>query len=206
MDHRALESFYIAVELRGRDNCLVLTHNGEGRSPAELLMEYGFEVGPSLPIFFFSFLFYFILLSVQARTYARQFLADQAAHPEKNVLQLVEQYKTLFPGYYQAFLVAEDISFTSFSEDQVISWRISPNNDCFGCYREPVSDLVVGERVVLKLKDPVRKQTMRLKRKVEQVLSRMEYPVEFVDNTNNENLIQILRGKITFLRSSCFIN
>ena len=53
MDTRALESFYISVELRGQDNCLVLSHNGEGRSHAELLKEYGFKVKFLFP---FSFL------------------------------------------------------------------------------------------------------------------------------------------------------
>ena len=201
MDTRALESFYISVELQGQDNCLVLSHNGEGRSHAELIKEYGFEVRSSLPFFF---LVSYFLPFLQARTHARQFLADQAAHPEKSVLQLLEQYQHLLPGYYQAFLVAEEVTFLSFSEDQVISWRISSDNDVFGSYPVPVSDLVVGERVILKLKSSVRHQTMRLKRKVEQVLARMAYPVEFVDNTTPTTHIQILRGKITSFKSSCF--
>ena len=141
---------------------------------------------------------------MQARTHARQFLADQAAHPEKSVLKLLEQYQHLLPGYYQAYLVAEEVTFLSFSEDEVISWRISPDNDVFGSYPVPVSDLVVGERVILKLKSSVRHQTMRLKRKVEQVLAKMEYPVEFVDNTTPTTFIQILRGKITSFKSSCY--
>lgn len=203
METRALESFFISVELRGQDNCLVLSHNGEGRSHAELLKEFGFEVKSSLP-FFFLVSYINFLPFVQARTHARQFLADQAAHPEKSVLKLLEQYQHLLPSYYQAYLVAEEVTFLSFSEDQVISWRISPDNDVFGSYPVPVSDLVVGERVILKLKSSVRHQTMRLKRKVEQVLSKMAYPVEFVDNTTSSTHIQILRGKITSLESSCF--
>lgn len=203
MDTRALESFFISVELRGQDNCLVLSHNGEGRSHAELLKEYGFEVKSPLP-FFFLVSYINFLLFVQARTHARQFLADQAAHPEKSVLKLLEQYQHMLPGYYQAFLVAEEVTFLSFSEDQVISWSISPDNDVFGSYPVPVSDLVVGERVILKLKSSVRHQTMRLKRKVEQVLSRMAYPVEFVDNTTPTTHIQILRGKIASFKSPCF--
>ena len=203
MDARALESFFISVELRGQDNCLVLSHNGEGRSHAELLKEYGFEVRSSPPFFFLVSLINFLLF-VQARTLARQFLADQAAHPEKSVLKLLEQYQHLLPGYYQSFLVAEEVTFLSFSEDEVISWRISPDNDVFGSYPVPVSDLVVGERVILKLKSSVRHQSMRLKRKVEQVLSKMAYPVEFVDNTTPTTHIQILRGKFTSFKSSCY--
>ena len=141
---------------------------------------------------------------MQARTHARQFLADQAAHPEKSVLKLLEQHQHKLPGFYQAYLVAEEVTFLSFSEGEVISWRISPDNDVFGSYPVPVSDLVVGERVILKLKSSVRHQTMRLKRKVEQVLAKMEYPVEFVDNTTPTTFIQILRGKITSFKSSCY--
>ena len=45
MDKRAQDSFFISVELRGHDNCLVLSHNGEGRSHTELLEQYSFRVG-----------------------------------------------------------------------------------------------------------------------------------------------------------------
>ena len=200
MNSRALESFFISVELRGQDNCLVLSHNGEGRSHAELLKEYGFKVRSSLPFFFL--VYHINFLFVQARTHARQFLADQAAHPEKSVLKLLEQHQHKLPGFYQAYLVAEEVTFLSFSEGEVISWRISPDNDVFGSYPVPVSDLVVGERVILKLKSSVRHQTMRLKRKVEQVLSTKGIPVEFVDNTTPTTHIQILRGKITSSKSS----